>query len=120
MKSKTLIQYRADSLSAPGWEDRKLMPDGRLTSLLWETIDYSGRLPASGDRIRNYQQDSASGLVTHGKDGDWVVSRIEHFSSSETKDRIIVCYCQYQPVAAHWQPLKRGLPITEALEASSQ
>lgn len=120
MKDRTLIQYRADSLSAAGWESRKLMPDGRLTNLLWETIDYSGRLPASGDRIRNYQQDSASGLVTHGKDGDWVVTEIQHFSSFDTKDRIIVCYCQYQPIRTDWQPLQRGLPASEALEASNQ
>lgn len=70
MKSKTLIQYRADNLSAPGWEERRLMPGGGLTSLLWEVIDYSGRLPSPGDRVRVYHQDETSGQVTHGKDGD--------------------------------------------------
>lgn len=120
MRSKTLIQYRADSLSAPGWEDRKLMPGGGLTSLLWEVIDYSGRLPAPGDRVRDYRQDEATGQVTHGKDGNWVVTSVQHFSSFDTSDRIVVCQCQYRPIETEWQQLNRGLPVSEMMQQASQ
>jgi hypothetical protein len=116
MTSKTLIQYRADSFSASGWEDRKLMPQGSLTSLLWETIDYSGRLPAPGDRVRNYRQDETTGQITDGRNGDWVVTTVQHFSSFDTNDRIIICYCQYQPIEANWQPINRGLPVSEVMQ----
>lgn len=117
MATKTWILYKTNDLSAAGWEDRKLMPSGGLTSLLWETIDYSGRLPTPGQRVRNYQQDESTGQITHGKEGDWVVTRVEHFSSFESSDRIIVCYCEHQPIDADWQPINRGMPVDQMLQS---
>jgi hypothetical protein len=119
--SETWILYKADSRSAEGWRERKLMPSGGLTNLLTECWDYSGsHIPQVGDRIRDYANlaDPGNG-VTHGKDGDWVVTKIQQFSSFDTADRIVVCYCSYQPIEADWQPLKRGLPVDEMLELAT-
>jgi hypothetical protein len=54
------IIYKADSLSAPGWEDRALQPSGALTSILAEEHDYSGTLPTVGERVREYKADLQS------------------------------------------------------------
>jgi len=120
--SETWIVYKTESASDPGWEERKLMPGGGLTSILWENWNWSGNdLPEIGARVRDYAnlEDPDNG-VTHGKDGDWVVTRIEHFSSFDTDTRIVVCYCQYQPIRAEWQALKRGEPVDEMLSPVSQ
>lgn len=114
--TKTLIIYKANDLSAQGWEERKLLPGGNLTDTLAEEIDFSGRLPKLGDRVRDYTElDNPTGETVHGREGDWVVSRIEHFSSFDTDTRILLCYCEYQPINANWQPLKRGKPVHEML-----
>ncbi len=117
--NKTWIIYRADGLSAHGWEERKLLPAGGLTSILAEEHDYSNSMPVVGERVREYTNlaDPGNG-VTHGKDGDWVVAEVQQFNSPDTGTRIVVCVCSYQPIEAQWQELRRGAPITaESLAA---
>lgn len=114
--TKTWIVYKAESMDAEGWEQRRLMPSNAGTEILWENWDFSGKMPQIGDRTRDYENltDPGNG-VTHGKDGDWVVNRIEHFSSFDTSDRIVVCYCTYSPINANWQSLRQGKPVHEML-----
>ena len=114
--NETWIIYKAAD-DAPGWEQRQLMPSGGLTDILSEELNYSGELPQVGDRVRAYEnlEDPGNG-VTHGKDGDWVVSRIQHFSNFDTSDRIMICHCDYVPIEAQWEAIKRGAPI-EAVTA---
>lgn len=116
MKNSTWIVYKTESKSAPGWEERKLSPRGSLTNILWENWSHNDNLPQVGDRIRDYENltDPGNG-VTDGKDGDWVVTRMHHFSSFDTDERIVVCYCQFQPANADWERLKRGTPVNEML-----
>jgi len=111
--NETWIIYKADSSSAPGWEDRHLTPNGGLTAILAEEWNWSGQLPQVGDRARDYANlaDPGNG-VTHGKDGDWVVSEVQQFNSPDTDMKIVVCLCSYQPIEAQWQELRRGAPIT--------
>ncbi|MCC3408208.1 MAG: hypothetical protein JGK17_21990 [Microcoleus sp. PH2017_10_PVI_O_A] len=118
-KKETWIVYKVESMSAEGWRERKLMPSGGLTEMLTEEWDFSGKLPQIGDRVREYTnlQDPDNG-ITHGKDGDWIVTRINHFSSKETNQEIAVCYCAYQPIEANWVELKRGRPVNEILQAA--
>jgi hypothetical protein len=116
--TSTWIVFKADNMSAPGWEERKLLPSGGLTDILWENWDSSGRLPQVGDRTREYaalEEDSDS--ITHGREGDWVIERICQFSSPDTQQRIVVCYCSYQPIDPHWEKIHRGAPVSEMLEA---
>ena len=117
MKSETWIVFKTETPSDEGWEDRKLMPSGNGTNILWENWDCSGKLPAVGDRIRDYTNlsDPDNG-ITHGRDGSWVVSRVQHFSSFDTDERVVICYCQFQPIEAPWQPLEKGLLATELPE----
>lgn len=114
--TKTWIVYKAESMDAEGWEQRRLLPSNAGTEILWENWDFSGKMPQIGDRTRDYENltDPGNG-VTHGKDGDWVVNRIEHFSSFDTSDRIVVCYCTYSPINANWQSLRQGKPVHEML-----
>ncbi len=115
--NETWIVFKAESLSAHGWEERKLLPSGGLTDILATEWDFSGKLPQVGDRLREYAnlQDPGNG-VTHGRDGDWVVNKIDQFSSFDTNQRIVVCYCCYQPVEANWVELHRGKPIDQILQ----
>ena len=114
--SKTWIIYKADSMGAEGWEQRKLMPSGSGTDILWENWDHSGKVPQVGDRTREYRNlTEPNNGITHGKDGDWVVTGIEHFSSFDSSDRIVVCYCAYSPIKDDWQQLQRGNPVHEML-----
>lgn len=114
---ETWIVYKVESMSAEGWRERKLMPSGGLTEMLTEEWDCSGKLPQIGDRVREYVnlEDPDNG-ITHGKDGDWIVTRINHFSSQETNQEIAVCYCAYQPIESNWVELKRGRPVNEILQ----
>ena len=116
--TETWIVFKTDDMSTPGWESRKLMPSGGLTDLLAENWDNSGKLPQVGDRVREYTnlEDPDNG-VTHGRDGDWVVSKVQHFSSFDTDARIVVCYCSYEPASAEWEPLRRGLPVEEMMSS---
>ena len=118
MTSETWIVYKSTTPSAHGWENRQLMPNGDLTNILAEEWDYSGRLPQVGDRVREYESLKVPGDgATHGCDGNWVVSRIVEYSSFDVSDRIMVCYCDYSPIAREWEPLKRGAPVDEMLAA---
>lgn len=116
MGTETWIVYKAERFDLPGWEDRQLMPRGSFTDILWENWSYSGQLPKIGDRVREYENLTSHGNgVTHGKDGDWVVTRVLPFSSPETEQKVVICYCHYQPIEAQWEALKRGLPVDEML-----
>jgi len=117
--NETWIVYKVESMSAEGWRERKLMPSGGLTEMLTEEWDFSGKLPQIGDRVREYTnlQDPDNG-ITHGRDGDWIVTRIHQFSSHETNQQIAVCYCAYQPIEVKWVELKRGRPVNEILQVA--
>lgn len=119
MATETLVIYRTADAAAPGWEKRKLLPSGGLVDILAEESDYSGRIPVVGERVREYEnlEDPGNG-VTHGKDGAWVVSEVQKFTSFDTDTRIVICLCEYQPVEAEWQELNRGTPASELTEIS--
>lgn len=120
MNSRTWIVYKAEDADAEGWFDRRLMPGGGLTDVLEENWDWSSHpLPEIGSRTRDYENLSDPGNgATHGKDGDWVVIRIQQFLDPDSSDRIVVCYCAYRPIEAAWQELKQGAPVDEMLAAS--
>lgn len=121
MSSETWIVFKAETMDAPGWESRLLMPSESLTDLLAEEWDAATipRIPQIGDRVREYVNlaDPSHG-VTHGRDGDWIVTRIHHFSSFDTDQKIVVCYCAYQPVPAQWQELQRGAPVADMMNTA--
>jgi len=115
--NETWIVFKAESLWAHGWEERKLLPVGGLTDILATEWDFSGKLPQIGDRVREYAnlEDPGNG-ITHGRDGNWIVKSIHQFSSSDTNLCIAVCYCAYEPVESKWVELKRGKPVNEILQ----
>lgn len=118
---QTWIIYKTDDPDAAEWEDRQLLPSGNLTSILSEEWHYSGtpEIPKAGDRIREYANLKEPGnKVTMGSDGDWEVVRVCQFASFDTDERIVVCYCQYQPIDTQWEELRRGTPVDEILESS--
>lgn len=120
MATKTWILYKTDSLSASGWEDRQLQPSGALTSILAEEHDYSGVMPQVGERVREYTNLSDPGNgITHGKDGDWIVTEVDAFNSPTSPLKIVICTCQFQPIQSEWQEIRRGKPITDEMLASS-
>ena len=116
--NETWIIYKA-APDAEGWHDRRLMPSGGLTSIIDEEWNWSGSIPKVGDRLSDYEnlEDPSNG-ATHSKDSDWVVTEVQKFTSPDSKDLIVVCLCQYQPVVAEWVELKRGLPVAEMLEVA--
>lgn len=120
MATNTWIIYRTDSLSASGWENRQLQPSGALTSILAEEHDYSGVMPQVGERVREYTNLSDPGNgITHGKDGDWIVTEVDSFHSPTSPLKIVMCTCQFQPIESEWQEIRRGKPITGEMLASS-
>ena len=48
---ETWIIYKTETMDAPDWEKRQLMPSGSLTDILGESWDFSGELPQAGDRL---------------------------------------------------------------------
>jgi hypothetical protein len=114
MSKETWIIYKA-SPDAEGWFDRRLS-DGSLTDIIAEELDWSGKMPKVGDRVRNYENlaDPGNG-ATHGKDGDWVVTKILQFSNPDADFDIVVCRCDYQPISADWEELKRGKSVNDML-----
>lgn len=123
MAKKIWIVYKTESMSAPGWEERQLMPRGGLTNILWEnwTWEENPEIPQVGDKTRDYENLSDPGNgVTHGKDGDWVVTSVQQFSSVDTEERIVVCYCSYQPVASHWEALQQRESVNQMLATIEQ
>lgn len=114
---ETWIIYKTETTGATGWEERKLVPSQSLTDILSEEFDWSGKnFPKVGDRFRQYEnlEDLGDG-ATHGKDGDWIVTKIHHFSSPDTDQRVIVCYCSYQPIKPNWEKLNRVKALVEAV-----
>ena len=90
--SETWIVFKADGMSAQRWEERVLMPSEAVTDILAEEWDSSGKLPQLGDRVREYTnpEDPDNG-ISHGRDGDWVVTHIHQFSSFDVDQRIVLC-----------------------------
>ena len=121
VKAETWIVYKTETMSAPGWENRQLLPAGSITDILSEEWDSSSHLPKIGDRIREYTNldNPEQGGITHSRDGDWVVTMIHQFSSPDTPTHIVVCYCSYQPITPNWVKLKRGKPVNDMLETVS-
>jgi len=120
---QTWIIYKSNDPDDFGWEERQLLPSESLTSILSEEWHYSTtpEIPKVGDRVREYANIKAPGNgVTHGRDGDWLVARVCQFASFDTEERIVVCYCQYQPIDARWEELRRGTAVDEILEESHQ
>lgn len=123
MAKKIWIVYKAETMSAPGWEERQLMPRGGLTDILWENWSWEENpiLPQPGDRIRDYDNVSDSGNgVTHGKDGDWIVTGVHQFSSFDTDLRIVLCYCSFQPITSDWEALQQGDSVNQMLATVEQ
>jgi len=118
--AETWIIYKTEGRDASGWEDRMLMPSEGLTDILAEEWDWSGKLPEVGDRVRDYiNLEEPGNGITHGRDGDWVVSKIQRFSSTDTNDRIVVCICDFQPIDNQWEAIPRGKPIDAEMLATS-
>jgi hypothetical protein len=108
MNTETWIIYKAADPIAPDWMQRHLLPNGSLTQILAEEQDWSGQIPKVGDRVRNYQNlENPGNGVTHGKDGNWVVTEVQEFSSPATPVKILVCFCEFDPIDAEWEELKR-------------
>ena len=118
MATETWIIYKTDDMSAVGWEERRLMPRDSLTNILEEnwSAEENPTIPQLGDRTRAYQCDREDDSITHAREGDWVVKRIERFASFDTDMRIVVCYCEYDPIAPQWQEINRGVPANELLD----
>jgi len=114
--TETWIVFKANGMSAHGWEERMLMPSSGLTDILAEEWDSSGKLPVVGERFREYTnlEDPGNGIA-EGRDGDWVVAHIHQFSSPDTDQRIVVCYCDYLPLIPKWEKLQRGSPVDQML-----
>lgn len=110
MATKTWIVYKAQSLSAHGWKERMLIPSGGLTEILREAWNYSGKMPQAGDRVTEFHNG-------HYRQGDWVVTSVNHFSSPDIEEQIVVCYCEYSPIESPWMEAKRGKPVDEMLKA---
>lgn len=115
---KNWIVYRTDSASAPGWEERLLMPRESLTDILWEHRTNSNKLPKVGDRVQRFEnlEDPGNG-ATHVKGDDWVVTEVHEFASPTTNMRIVICFCEYSPIEPEWLQMKRGKPVDEMLKA---
>lgn len=111
------ILFKTHKLGAHGWKERQLLPGGGYTDILAQHIDYGDHeLPEVGDRTRDYisRVDSDDGKV-YGRDGDWVVSRVQKFEDQSSSDRVIICYCEYQPITPEWEEIPEGAPVHELL-----
>ena len=122
MTTETWIIYKTENRNDYGWEERVLMPRESLTNILWENWTYQEKptIPQIGDRTRNYKSESENGFTTHGRDGDWVVTRVEQFVNTDTDKKIFVCYCKYDPVESKWGLINRGVNASELLEEKAE
>ncbi|NET42664.1 hypothetical protein [Okeania sp. SIO2B3] len=130
MTTETGIVYKTENRNDYGWEDRMLMPRESLTNILWENWTYQEKptIPQIGDkttfrcrdRTRNYKSESENGFTTHGRDGDWVVTRVEKFVSPDTDKKVFVCNCKYDPVEPKWSLINRGAKASELLEEKTE
>lgn len=111
--AETWIVFKAEDMDAHGWEERSLMPSGDLTDILHEEWWSDGNVPKVGDRVLEAKQDDDGS--TYSREGDWVVSKIQQFSSFDTENRIVICYCVYEPIISKWEEVERGLPVSEMM-----
>lgn len=109
------IIFKAESMSAPGWEERQLAHTEAFTSILAEQYDSSDSpLPQPGYRLREYHRvakfankqfpDSS----THSRIGDWEVSRVEEYTPeipNHDFEAVVICYCRYLPVTTALEPM---------------
>lgn len=112
------ILFKTHKLGAHGWRERKLEPLGGLTDILAQEIDYGNNgIPQVGDRLREFISRAASDDGNmYGRDGDWVVSRVQMFQDQDdSDDRVIICYCGYQPITPEWEEIPEGAPVHELL-----
>jgi hypothetical protein len=118
MAEETWIIYKASDEDAPGWKERRLMPSGSLTDILHEERDWSNTPPQVGDHVPVFAnlEDPGNG-ITHGRDGDWLVSDVETFTSKRDSTRIVVCYCTYAPITPQWEAIERGAPVEDLVTA---
>ncbi|MBO1351346.1 MAG: hypothetical protein EBE86_030085 [Hormoscilla sp. GUM202] len=126
MATETWIVYKTESMSDRGWEERMLMPDKSITNILeenWSVSDFSGTvkpaIPQPGDRTRAYKSSESSDDITYAREGDWVVTRVERFASFDTDNRIVVCYCKYDPPSRKWEQVRRGASANELLQTET-
>jgi hypothetical protein len=106
MSGKWII-FKADD--SHGWKDRKFAHSGGCTSILSESFDYTDKeSPEEGYRVTERVRD-ASGKISHYRDSDWVVGRVDTFSSDiplhEDIETVVICYCQYSPIDAPLKPM---------------
>ncbi|MEB3342589.1 hypothetical protein [Okeania sp.] len=116
MTTETWIVYKTEGMSEHGWEERILMPRQSLTDILEEnwSAEENPTIPEIGDRTRAYKTDDQD-AITHAREGDWIVTRVEKFASFDTDTRIVICYCKYAPIAPQWEEVSRGAPANELL-----
>jgi hypothetical protein len=55
--------------------------------------------------------------ITHGRDGDWLVSDVETFTSKRDSTQIVVCYCTYAPITPQWEAIERGASVEDLVTA---
>jgi len=108
------VIFKAES-SAPGWEDRVLMPEGSFTGILAEETWHDGDFPQIGTRVYESRR---NGDDVEARDGDWIISTVEPFTSPEG-NKIVVCHCTYSPITPHWEKLERGAPVDELLRVKA-
>jgi hypothetical protein len=109
------IIFKAESMSADGWEERRLAYTEAFTSILAEHYDSSNSpLPEPGYRLREYHRVSKFAdkqfpdASTHSRIGDWEVARVEEYSSdihNHDFEAVVICYCQYSPVTTPLEPM---------------
>jgi hypothetical protein len=118
MANETWIVYKTEKMSDRGWEERMLMPRQSLTDILEEnwSAEENPTIPKIGDRTRAYKADDRD-AITHAREGDWVVTRVERFASFDTDMRVVICYCKYDPIAPQWEQVPRGATANELLDA---
>jgi hypothetical protein len=65
--------------------------------------------------VRSDRVPNPNNGVTHGKDGDWIVTRVQQFSAVDTEEQIVVCYCCYEPVTSDWEALQQSESVNQML-----
>jgi hypothetical protein len=119
------IIFKAESMSAEGWEERRLAHTEAFTSILAEHYDSSNSpLPEPGYRLREYHQVSKFAdkqfpdASTHSRIGDWEVARVEEYGSdipNHDFEAVVICYCRYSPVTTSLEPMPE-IQVAQALQ----
>ncbi len=115
--SKTWILYKTEAGDAHGWLDRMLMPSEDLTNILHQESWYTDAVPKVGDRVYDSKQDDDG--TTSARNGDWIIAKVHQFSSFDTEERIVVCYCTYAPITPEWETVERGAPASEMMATTT-